>query len=310
ARRRRTGGAAVRRLPQRGGPAGRAVLRRRRPRAGLAGPAQRRAAAVLRPPDAPRRLRGGEARGHGGRRVAAAGRAPAADVRRRGVHCGRYAAGVGRGRRPAARAGVLGRHGRGLRSAGAAHRLAGAATHRRRRARRRRVHRHHPGGGGAQRARRPHRPTAELPVQPHDPGGGGPAGAVRRRRHADRRHGPGVRRGRRRAGDRVGGTAGGALPEGGGMSTVELVGVSRWYGNVVAVNDISMSLGPGVTGLLGPNGAGKTTLLHMMAGLLAPSRGTVTIDGRPAWRNRRIYRTLGLVSEREAVYTFLSGYEF
>ncbi len=94
------------------------------------------------------------------------------------------------------------------------------------------------------------------------------------------------------------------------MSTVELVGVSRWYGNVVAVNDISMSLGPGVTGLLGPNGAGKTTLLHMMAGLLAPSRGTVTIDGRPAWRNRRIYRTLGLVSEREAVYTFLSGYEF
>ena len=94
------------------------------------------------------------------------------------------------------------------------------------------------------------------------------------------------------------------------MSTVELVGVSRWYGNVVAVNDISMTLGPGVTGLLGPNGAGKTTLLHMMAGLLAPSRGTVTIDGRPAWRNRRIYRTLGLVSEREAVYTFLSGYEF
>jgi ABC-2 type transport system ATP-binding protein len=71
-----------------------------------------------------------------------------------------------------------------------------------------------------------------------------------------------------------------------------------------------MSLGPGVTGLLGPNGAGKTTLLHMMAGLLAPSRGTVTIDGRPAWRNPDIYRTLGLVSEREAVYGFLSGYEF
>ncbi|HEY8453598.1 MAG: ABC transporter ATP-binding protein [Micromonosporaceae bacterium] len=94
------------------------------------------------------------------------------------------------------------------------------------------------------------------------------------------------------------------------MSTVELAGVSRWYGNVVAVNDISMSLGPGVTGLLGPNGAGKTTLLHMMAGLLAPSRGTVTIDGRPAWRNPDIYRTLGLVSEREAVYGFLSGYEF
>ena len=51
------------------------------------------------------------------------------------------------------------------------------------------------------------------------------------------------------------------------MSTVELEQVSRWYGNVVAVNDVTMRLGPGVTGLLGPNGAGKSTLIHMMAGL-------------------------------------------
>ena len=94
------------------------------------------------------------------------------------------------------------------------------------------------------------------------------------------------------------------------MSTVDLTGVTRWYGNVVAVNDVTMTLGPGVTGLLGPNGAGKTTLLHMMSGFLAPSRGTVSVDGIPAWRQPAVYRKLGLVSEREAVHTFLSGYEF
>ncbi|MEU5726917.1 ABC transporter ATP-binding protein [Micromonospora sp. NPDC047738] len=93
-------------------------------------------------------------------------------------------------------------------------------------------------------------------------------------------------------------------------STLDLAGVSRWYGNVVAVNDITMRLGPGVTGLLGPNGAGKTTLLHMMAGFLAPSRGAVTLDGEPTWRNPGVYRRLGLVSEREAVHAFLSAYEF
>jgi ABC-2 type transport system ATP-binding protein len=91
---------------------------------------------------------------------------------------------------------------------------------------------------------------------------------------------------------------------------IELTNVSRWYGNVVAVNDVTMTLGPGVTGLLGPNGAGKTTLLHMMAGFLAPSRGTVTVNGEPTWRNPAVYRHLGLVSEKEAVHGFLSAREF
>ncbi len=91
---------------------------------------------------------------------------------------------------------------------------------------------------------------------------------------------------------------------------IEAVNVSRWYGNVVAVNDVSFSLGPGITGLLGPNGAGKSTILHMTAGFLRPSRGTVRIAGRPAWRNHEMYRDVGLVPEREAVYNFLTGHQF
>jgi ABC-2 type transport system ATP-binding protein len=91
---------------------------------------------------------------------------------------------------------------------------------------------------------------------------------------------------------------------------VELAGVSCWYGNVVAVNDVTMTLGPGVTGLLGPNGAGKTTILHMMAGFLAPSRGEVRVGGQPSWRNPGVYRHLGLVSEREAAHGFLTARQF
>jgi ABC-2 type transport system ATP-binding protein len=92
--------------------------------------------------------------------------------------------------------------------------------------------------------------------------------------------------------------------------SIELTNVSRWYGNVVAVNDITMSIGPGVTGLLGPNGAGKSTLLHMMAGFLPPSRGELTIDGAPSWQNPEIYRKIGLIPERDSVYAFLTGQEF
>ena len=94
------------------------------------------------------------------------------------------------------------------------------------------------------------------------------------------------------------------------MSTIELHNVSHWYGNVVAVNDITMSIGPGVTGLLGPNGAGKSTLLHLISGFLAPSRGELTVAGAPSWRNPDIYRRLGLVPERPSVYGFLTGQEF
>src|SRR5277367_3161577 len=92
--------------------------------------------------------------------------------------------------------------------------------------------------------------------------------------------------------------------------TIELRNVSRWYGNVVAVNDITMSIEPGVTGLLGPNGAGKSTIMHMIAGFLPPSRGELTIAGGSTWRHPAVYRQVGLVPERDSVYAFLTGEQF
>jgi ABC-2 type transport system ATP-binding protein len=91
---------------------------------------------------------------------------------------------------------------------------------------------------------------------------------------------------------------------------LELQQVSRWYGNVVAVNGITMTIGPGVTGLLGPNGAGKSTLIHMMGGFMAPSSGSVALDGTRIWKNPEVYRHMGLVPEREAAYDFLTGQQF
>jgi ABC-2 type transport system ATP-binding protein len=94
------------------------------------------------------------------------------------------------------------------------------------------------------------------------------------------------------------------------MSSIKIDRVSKWFGHVVAVNDVTMTIDPGITGLLGPNGAGKTTLLNMMAGFAAPSSGTVTLDDASTWRNEGIYRHIGMVPEREAMYDFLTGAKF
>jgi ABC-2 type transport system ATP-binding protein len=94
------------------------------------------------------------------------------------------------------------------------------------------------------------------------------------------------------------------------MSEIKVTNVSRWYGSVVAVNDVTFTLTGGVTGLLGPNGAGKTTILHMMAGLLRPSAGDVLVDGKAAAGDPEVYRKIGLIPERESVHDYLTGFEF
>ena len=91
---------------------------------------------------------------------------------------------------------------------------------------------------------------------------------------------------------------------------IDVRGASKWFGNVVAVNDVTLQVFPGITGLLGPNGAGKTTLLHLMAGLAKCSDGDVTVLGEPVRDNPQLYRRVGVMSEHEAVYGFYTGRQF
>jgi len=93
-------------------------------------------------------------------------------------------------------------------------------------------------------------------------------------------------------------------------ATVQVTGVSKWFGTKVAVSDLSCSFGPGISGLLGPNGAGKTTLLRMITGLMRPSEGTVSVFGEDPKAQTDLYHRVGFVPEDDAVYGFLTARQF
>ncbi len=93
-------------------------------------------------------------------------------------------------------------------------------------------------------------------------------------------------------------------------ATIEVRGVSKWFGNKVAVSDVTCSFGPGITGLLGPNGAGKTTLLRMMMGLTSPSQGSVSMFGENPRRSPSVFKDVAFVPEDDAVYPFLTARQF
>jgi ABC-2 type transport system ATP-binding protein len=106
-----------------------------------------------------------------------------------------------------------------------------------------------------------------------------------------------------------------ALPETDTMSdtttpVIRVQGVSRWFGSVVAVSEVTFDVMPGITGLLGPNGAGKTTLLRMMTGLADASIGSVTVFGEHVRDNPPLYKRMGVMSEHETVYGFMKGRDF
>ena len=91
---------------------------------------------------------------------------------------------------------------------------------------------------------------------------------------------------------------------------IHVQNLSKWYGQVIGVNNLEFTLKPGVTGFLGPNGAGKTTLLRLLTGQLKPSKGTLSIDGEPVWNNHDIMKQVGYCPEVDAFWSYLTGREF
>jgi ABC-2 type transport system ATP-binding protein len=86
--------------------------------------------------------------------------------------------------------------------------------------------------------------------------------------------------------------------------------VSKWYGQVIGLNDVSVSVPPGITGLLGPNGAGKSTFMKLITGQLQPSKGSVRVLGEPIWRNPKLYFQIGFCPEQDAFYERMTGLEW
>jgi ABC-2 type transport system ATP-binding protein len=86
--------------------------------------------------------------------------------------------------------------------------------------------------------------------------------------------------------------------------------VSKWYGNVIGINKLSIDVPAGVTGLLGPNGAGKSTLLQLATGQLYPSQGTVRVLGSAVWNHPGLNRQIGLCPEQDAFYEWMTGWDF
>ena len=86
--------------------------------------------------------------------------------------------------------------------------------------------------------------------------------------------------------------------------------VSKWYGQVIGLNDVTVSVPAGITGLLGPNGAGKSTFMKLITGQLKPSKGSVQVLGEPIWGNPHLYFQIGFCPEQDAFYERMTGLEW
>ena len=93
-------------------------------------------------------------------------------------------------------------------------------------------------------------------------------------------------------------------------AVIETDKLSKWYGNVLGLSEVTLQIDPGITGLLGPNGAGKSTLLKLLTGQLKPSIGRVMIFGQGVNNNPSLYRRVGFCPEQDAFYEEMTGWEF
>jgi ABC-2 type transport system ATP-binding protein len=86
--------------------------------------------------------------------------------------------------------------------------------------------------------------------------------------------------------------------------------LSKWYGQVIGLNDVSVTVPAGITGLLGPNGAGKSTFMKLVTGQLKPSKGSIAVLGEPIWQNPRLYTRIGFCPEQDAFYDRMTGLDW
>ena len=94
------------------------------------------------------------------------------------------------------------------------------------------------------------------------------------------------------------------------IPTVLMENTSKWYDQVIGLNDVSLAIDGGVTGILGPNGAGKSTLFKLLVGRLKPSQGSVRLFGIDPWKDTSPYRRIGYVSESERLYDWMTAQDF
>src|SRR5579864_6902186 len=86
--------------------------------------------------------------------------------------------------------------------------------------------------------------------------------------------------------------------------------VSKFYGEILGVNRVTLSIPRGITSLVGPNGSGKTTLMNLMRGLVRPTRGTIRVLGISPTDPEKLFRTLGYSTQFDSFVKGLTGFQF